>query len=128
MGNNTHSDSKDAFSPESITAQLERILASDTFADAPRLSQFLGYVVNESLSGRTDHIKGFTIAHDVFHRENPTDAQDSTIVRVEAGRLRRRLNDYYIKEGQRDPYPDMNVGTRRGKSCCKKRASVESKS
>ena len=102
MGNNTHPGSKDAFSPENIAAQLDRILSSDTFADAPRLRQFLGYVVNETLGRRADYIKGFTIAHDVFKRENPTDAQDTTIVRVEAGRLRRRLQDYYLKEGQQD--------------------------
>jgi adenylate cyclase len=103
MTGNTSPDSIAAFSPEDITAQLERILSSDVFTDAPRLRQFLDYVVNESLSGRIDHIKGFTIAHDVFHRENPVDAQDSTIVRVEAGRLRRRLGDYYQNEGQQDP-------------------------
>jgi TolB-like protein len=103
MESNTNPDSNAVLSPEGIAAQLERILSSDVFSDAPRLRQFLGYVVNESLSGRTEHIKGFTIAHDVFHRENPTDAQDSTIVRVEAGRLRRRLQDYYLKEGRQDP-------------------------
>lgn len=103
MESNTHTGSQDAFSPENIRAQLDRILSSDAFADAPRLRQFLGYVVNETLDGRADHIKGFTIAQDVFKRENPVDAQDSTMVRVEAGRLRRSLNDYYLQEGQRDP-------------------------
>jgi hypothetical protein len=103
MESNTQPGRKDAFSPENIRAQLDRILSSDAFADALRLRQFLGYVVNETLDGRADHIKGFTIAHDVFKRENPTDAQDTTIVRVEAGRLRRHLQDYYLKEGQRDP-------------------------
>ena len=103
MKGNTNPDNTSAFSPESVTEQLDRILSSDAFTDAPRLQQFLGYVVNETLSGRTSHIKGFTIAHDVFKRENPTDAQDSTIVRVEAGRLRRRLKDYYIEEGKQDP-------------------------
>jgi hypothetical protein len=102
MKSNTNPDSTVAFSPEIKTAQLDLILSSDTFADAPGLRQFLGYVVNESLGGRTGHIKGFTIAHDVFQRENPTYAQDSTIAHVEADRLRRRLKDYYLKEGQRD--------------------------
>ena len=102
MESNTNPDGNAILSPENIRAQLGRILSSDTFNDAPKLSHFLGYVVNEALSGRADHIKGFTIAHDVFHREDPKDAQDSTIVRVEADRLRRRLKDYYLKEGQRD--------------------------
>ena len=103
MESSSHPDSDAAFSPESITTQLDRILAGETFADAPRLRQFLAYVVNETLGGRSRHIKDFSIAHDVFHREHPGDAQDSTLVRVEAGRLRRRLEDYYLKEGQLDP-------------------------
>jgi len=103
MTNDTHPVSHGAFSPESVTEQLDRILSSDTFTDAPRLQQFLDYVVNETLRGRASHIKGFTIAHDVFKRANPIDAQDSTIVRVEAGRLRRRLKDYYVEEGKQDP-------------------------
>jgi TolB-like protein len=103
MTSDTHPANNDAFSPEGVTEQLDRILSSDTFTDAPRLQQFLDYVVNETLHGRSSHIKGFTIAHDVFKRANPIDAQDSTIVRVEAGRLRRRLKDYYTEEGKQDP-------------------------
>jgi hypothetical protein len=89
MESSTRPDSDVELSPEGIRTQLDRILASETFTDAPRLRQFLGYVVNETLCGHAEHIKGFTIAHDVFQRKNPTDAQDSTIVRVEAGRRRR---------------------------------------
>jgi hypothetical protein len=103
MTSNTNPDSHVAFSPQIITAQLDLILSSDTFADAPGLRQFLGYVVNETLSGRTTHIRDITIARDVFQRENPINERDSTIVRVEAGRLRRRLKEYYLKEGQQDP-------------------------
>ena len=103
MTSNTNPDSNVAFSPQIITAQLDLILSSDTFADAPRLRQFLGYVVNETLNGRTDHIKDFAIAHDVFQRKGPFDEQDSTIVHDETGRLRQHLKDYYIKEGQQDP-------------------------
>jgi TolB-like protein/tetratricopeptide (TPR) repeat protein len=89
--------------PNTVKNQLERILRSDEFADTPRLQEFLSYVVDETLQGREDRIKGFTIAHDVFHRDDPDDAQSTPIVRVEAGRLRRRLDDYYQGEGQRDP-------------------------
>lgn len=85
-----------------ITAQLDRILASATFADSPRLQQFLNYIIAESLAGRASRIKGFTIAHDVFGRDDPEDAQVSAIVRVEAGRLRRHLDDYYSREGISD--------------------------
>jgi len=91
-----------AIDSDVVRNQLERILRSDEFADSPRLQEFLYYVVDETLQGREGRIKGFTIAHDVFHRDDPEDAQSTPIVRVEAGRLRRRLDDYYQNEGQRD--------------------------
>jgi hypothetical protein len=103
MTSNTNPDSHVAFSPQIITAQLDLILSSDTFADAPGLRQFLGYVVIETLSGRTAHIRDITIARDVFQREHRIDVQVSSIVRVEADRLRRHLKEYYLKEGQQDP-------------------------
>lgn len=86
---------------ESARAELAQILASKTFEDSPRLRQFLSYVVTEALDGRGSRIKGYTIAYDVFGRNDPEDAQVSAIVRVEAGRLRRHLDDYYAGEGQR---------------------------
>jgi|GEM_PF-6785152 len=103
MTSNTNPGNHVAFSPQIITAQLDLILSSDTFADAPGLRKFLGYVVNETLSGCTAHIKDITIAHDVFQRKNLIDGQDSASVRVEADRLRRHLKEYYVKEGQQDP-------------------------
>ena len=38
-------------------------------------------------------------------KDDPSDAQTTTVVRVEAGRLRRRLKDYYEAEGANDPVP-----------------------
>ena len=85
-----------------IRAELQRIKSSRVFADAIKLQNFLTYVVDETLAGRADRIKGYSVARDVFHRENPEDSQTSTIVRVEAGRLRRRLIEYYSDEGRTD--------------------------
>lgn len=87
---------------QAVQAQLDRILSSRIFVDSPRLQEFLRYVVDETLAGRATRIKGITIAHDVFQRDNLEDPQESTIVRVEAGRLRRCLTNYYQAEGQRD--------------------------
>jgi adenylate cyclase len=60
-------------------------------------------VVHETLNGRSSRIKGFTIAQDVFGLDDPDDAQTSTIVSVQARRLRRRLDEYYANEGKNDP-------------------------
>ncbi len=90
-------------SPDEMRAALRRIEGSRLFADAHRLRAFLAYIVEEYLAGRSDRIKGLTVAQEVFHREDLEDAQTSTIVRVEAGRLRRRLIEYYAEEGRKDP-------------------------
>jgi TolB-like protein/cytochrome c-type biogenesis protein CcmH/NrfG len=88
---------------EQIQQQLDRILASQLFVEAPRLGAFLQYIVEETLEGRAGRLKGITIAIDVFDRSDLEDAQTSTVVRVEAGRLRRRLSDYYSSAGMDDP-------------------------
>jgi len=90
-------------SAEEIRSELRRVRGGRVFVDAQRLQDFLTYIVEESLAGRAGRIKGLTIAQDVFRRGDPEDAQTSTIVRVEAGRLRRRLIEYYADEGRGDP-------------------------
>jgi adenylate cyclase len=87
---------------ELLSEALDKVLASALFADVPRLSRFLEFVVSETLAGRGDRLKGFVIACEVFDKKDPSDAQTTTIVRVEAGRLRRRLTDYYEGEGNAD--------------------------
>ena len=86
-----------------IRAQLARITDSDLFRRSRRLSGFLQYLVAESLAGRADKIKATTIAIEVFGRGEDFDQQGDPIVRVEAGRLRQRLVDYYNGPGSADP-------------------------
>jgi adenylate cyclase len=85
-----------------IRAQLERILASQCFQQAGRSSTFLKFVTEQTLAGQADRLKGYTIAIEVFGRPPDFDAQNDPLVRVEAGRLRRRLFEYYAVEGQSD--------------------------
>ena len=86
-----------------VEAQLERMLSSGVFIAAPSLSQFLRFVVEESLAGRSDQIKAYTIAVKAWGRERDFDPQSDPIVRIQAGRLRRALKDYYAAEGAQDP-------------------------
>jgi len=97
--------------PADVVAQLERILSNRAFADCERSQQFLRYVVEETLGGRAGRIKGVTIANEVFGFEDPEQAQNSTVVRVEAGRLRRRLDQYYAEDGKGDP---VRISIRKG--------------
>lgn len=89
--------------PEDIRAELERVLASRSFEAAGRSSEFLRFVVEQHLAGAADRLKGYTIAIEVFRRPPEFDAQSDPLVRVEAGRLRRRLLEYYAAEGHANP-------------------------
>ena len=85
----------------SISAELERVLKSATFHNVDRLKAFLSYVVQEYLAGRANLIAGKTIAHDVYGRA--LDEGSDSIVRVDAGRLRRKLSEFYDDEGIDNP-------------------------
>ena len=87
-------------SPEQVKAELARVLGSAVFAQAGRSTEFLRFVVEETLAGRGDRLKGCAIAIGVFGKPPEFDAQTDPLVRVEAGRLRRRLIEYYHGEGR----------------------------
>ena len=87
--------------PEDIRAQLERIIASPEFPNTGHAHAFLRYVVEETLAGRAERIKGYSIAIEVFNRDEDF-TQDDPVVRIEAGRLRRALERYYLVAGQND--------------------------
>ncbi len=90
-------------SESAVRVQLGQILNSADFAQSGRINAFLSFVVEETLAGRSDRLKEYTIATTVFDRDESFDPQTNTIVRVEAGRLRRRLERYYLTDGREDP-------------------------
>ncbi|CAO3454054.1 hypothetical protein [Azospirillum argentinense] len=92
-----------AWDDRAVRTQLERILASDHFDASDRNRRFLRYVVEECLAGRAQQIKAYCIAVSVFNREPSFDPQSDPIVRLEAGRLRRSLDHYYLTAGRNDP-------------------------
>ncbi len=87
--------------PESSVAMaaLGEILDSPEFTGAGRVQAFLEYVVKESLGGRGDRIRGKTIVEDVYGRSPLIGRDPVAVVRVDAGRLRRRLEKYYAGSG-----------------------------
>ena len=93
----------DAVSPEAVREQLSQIVGSPEFRQSVRLQTFLTYVVVETLEGRADRLKGYTLGIEVFGREEDFDPAIDCIVRVEAGRLRSRLKSYYMEQGRDDP-------------------------
>jgi TolB-like protein len=89
--------------PDEVRAQLDRILASETFATATRLRRFLRYVVDRSLAGEGKQLKEYVIGVDVFDRDGEYDPRIDAIVRVEAGRLRAKLDEHEQGAGAADP-------------------------
>jgi hypothetical protein len=94
---------KNQKSDQDIRDALARVTASSLLAKSPQLAQFLTFIVEESLAGRGDRLKAYTIATGAFGRDADFDPQTDPIVRVEAGRLRRAIEQYYATEGRDDP-------------------------
>ncbi len=86
-----------------VRAQRDRILTSSVFALSNRQKAFLSYIINAELENQADNLKEFTLAIDVFEKDDSFDPSIDSIVRVEASRLRSKLREYYDAEGQNDP-------------------------
>jgi len=88
--------------PSDIQDQLRRILASKPFAQSARMSRFLRFTVERAVSGQQDRLKEYVIGVEVFDRKASYDPRVDPIVRVEARRLRSKLQTYYDTEGLAD--------------------------
>jgi serine/threonine-protein kinase len=85
-----------------VREHLHRIVGSPAFAKAIRLQTFLRFVVEQTLAGQQDTIKEYAIALEVCGRPPTFDAKTDPIVRVDASRLRARLDAYYRLDGRDD--------------------------
>ena len=86
-----------------LRAQLDRIVGSRTFSGARRSQLFLRYILHHAVAHPDEQLKEYSIAIDVFERDESYDPAVNNTVRVEAGRLRSRLLEYYAGEGHADP-------------------------
>ena len=86
-----------------VEEELERLLASKAFSRAGRLRRFLEYVVREQLAGGSCRLKEYDIGVVVFDRGPGFDPRTHTIVRVQAIKLRKRLQAYFRNEGATEP-------------------------
>jgi serine/threonine-protein kinase len=91
--------------PDSQTVReaLDRIVASTGFANSPRMSRFLRFVVEETVAGRANDLKEYVVGVRVFDKAESFDPSSDTTVRVEASKLRGKLARYYETDGQADP-------------------------
>src|SRR5215469_10535895 len=85
-----------------VRAQLGKILSSPVFVNSPRMTRFLRFVVETTLDGKSESIKEYVIAIEVFEKAEDYDPQTDSTVRTEASKLRSRLARYYDTEGRDD--------------------------
>ncbi len=87
---------------EAIHAELDRVLSSATFIRSKRLGRFLRFTVEQCLDGHQNALKEYLVGVEVFNKLETFDPRIDSIVRVEARRLRSKLERYYQTEGRDD--------------------------
>jgi adenylate cyclase len=86
--------------PDEVARELQRLLDLPEFQRNRNASAFLKFVVEETLAGRGDRLKAFTIATLALQRDDTFDPQNNSIVRVQATRVRQMLDAHYVSVGQ----------------------------
>jgi Tol biopolymer transport system component len=89
-------------SPQAVEAHLEKVLGSATFRGAERSRRLLRFIVEETLHGRADRLKDYTLGAEALGRGDNFDPRTDPIARVEMSRLRSRLDLYYATDGASD--------------------------
>ena len=89
--------------PEIVRSELEKILTSPLVTRSGQRAALLRYLVERALAGSNGSIKESVIGVEVFGRAPDWDPQSDSTVRMHVGRLREKLREYYITEGQDDP-------------------------
>jgi tetratricopeptide (TPR) repeat protein len=95
--------SPNAPNPDEVRDALARIVFSGEMRASPQLMAFLRFVVETAQRGEAGRIKAYTIAVEALGRPAEFNPDGDSIVRVEAGRLRRLLQAYYSSAGADDP-------------------------
>ena len=83
--------------------EVHRVLQSDTFRSSDVLRRLLRFLADKSIAGEADQLKEYTIGLDAFGKPPSYDPRSDAIVRLQAGRLRQKLAEYYRTEGKDDP-------------------------
>ena len=87
----------------SVRDEMDQILRSKAFTRAHRSQLLLRYIVERTMVEPEWPVKEYSIALEVFGRDASYDPSVDATVRVEAGRLRTRLREYYADEGRESP-------------------------
>ena len=83
-------------------AEIEKLVASHALHGSESLCKLLRYLGRQALERPGIAVKEYQIATEVFGRQADFDPQLDSMVRVQAGRLRTKLAEYYNTEGATD--------------------------
>ncbi len=83
--------------------EVEKLVNSHTLHGSESLCKLLRYLADQAVKHPGSALKEYQIATEVFGRPSDFDPHLDSLVRVQAGRLRAKLADYYASEGGEDP-------------------------
>lgn len=92
----------DGLDPQECLAEIDRLVSSSVFLGSEALCRLLRYIAQHTLSTPAEHLKEYQIATEVLDRTADFDPQADSCVRVQMGRLRSKLEQYYDSTGARD--------------------------
>jgi len=87
---------------ESVQLQVDRILQSECFRSADSMRNLLGFLAAKLLAGEADQLKEYSIGVDALGKPPTYDTRSDSTVRVQIGRLRLKLGEYYRTQGALD--------------------------
>jgi hypothetical protein len=92
--------------------QIDRLVASQVLHSSESLCKLLQYLAKHALDHPNTPLKEYQLATEVFGRRSDFDPQSDSTIRVQAGRLRLKLAEFYSSEGAQDPViVEMPKGT-----------------
>ncbi len=87
---------------DQFAKQIEVLVSSTTLHGSESLCKLLRYLGKHALEDPVGRVKEYQIATEVFGRRPDFDPQSDSMIRVQAGRLRAKLSEYYSTEGAHD--------------------------
>lgn len=88
---------------EQLLGQVDRLVDSTVLHNAESLRKLLSYLAKRAIKHPGEPVKEYQIATEVFGRPVDFDPQLDANIRVQVGRLRTKLIEYYTAEGVNDP-------------------------
>jgi hypothetical protein len=88
---------------EPAATEINRILESGIFRNSEALRRLLRFLADKMLAGEADQVKEYTVGIDALGKPPTYDPRFDSTVRIQVGRLRQKLAEYYRTEGKQDP-------------------------